>query len=55
MYSNQTKKDKNFICGVTSKYLKAISRKIWIVSIFWILASVNQSKLIDPVIQVSFE
>ncbi len=41
--------DKHFICGVTSKYLKAISRKIWIVSIMWILQSVNHNKLLDPV------
>ena len=39
---------KELICGVTSKYLKAISRKVWIVSILWILACVKSSRLLDP-------
>ena len=29
--------DENLICGVTSKYLKAISRHLWIVSFRWIV------------------
>ena len=41
--------DANLICGVTTKYLKAITRKIWIVSIRWILSSIQANQLLDPV------
>jgi hypothetical protein len=35
---------------VTNKYLKAISRKIWIVSIAWILNSIKNGQFLKPVI-----
>lgn len=40
--------DKNLLCGVTNKYLKAISRKIWIVSVAWILNCINTGQFIKP-------
>ncbi|CAF0901176.1 unnamed protein product [Brachionus calyciflorus] len=40
--------DKNLQCGVTSKYLKALSRKIWIVSVAWILNCINSGQMIKP-------
>ena len=42
-------KDSEMKCGVTEKYLKAIAKKIWIVSIAWILNSINLDKFLSPV------
>jgi hypothetical protein len=39
----------DLFCGVTSKYLKAISRKIWIVSFKWIIYCVKQGEIIPEV------
>jgi hypothetical protein len=40
--------DKSLVCGVTSKYLKAISRKIWIVSYLWILNCGKEGRILEP-------
>jgi len=37
------------VCDRTVKYVKALSKKLWIVSIGWIDESLKQGRLVDPV------
>jgi hypothetical protein len=39
--------DGGLVCGVTTKYLKAISRKLWILSVDWIFKSIESKRVLD--------
>lgn len=40
--------DERLLCGVTSKYLKAVSRKIWIISGKWVLECLQRTEITNP-------
>lgn len=41
--------DEKLLCNITSKYLMAISKKLWIISIEWILKCIEENRILETV------
>ena len=40
-------KENELLCSVTTKYLKAIARKLWIISVQWVLKCLESNSILD--------